>query len=105
MKSITIVAEQVSDRALAIGLPTTGVISVVVDQTPGPETDNSLVASYRALRNPRRFRPNYRIDVVVEDGAVESVFDSVAIAYGAGLFSDAEMWVNADATASAAAAA
>lgn len=102
MKSITIVAEQASDRALATALPTAGVVSVVVHQTQGAAADNSLMASYRALRNPRRFRPNYRIDVVVEDGAVESVFDSVTIAYGAGLFSDAEMWVNAGANASAA---
>jgi hypothetical protein len=31
---------------------------------------------------------------MVDEAAVETVFDAVSFAYGAGLFSDAEMWVN-----------
>lgn len=31
-------------------------------------------------RNPKRFCPYHRIDMVVEDDAVETVFDCVAIA-------------------------
>ncbi len=102
MKSITIIAEQISDRALTAALPATGIASVAIKQNPGLGTGNSAVESYRALGNPRRFRANYRIELIVAEDAVESVFDGIAVAYGAGLFSDAEMWVDGGALASAA---
>ena len=37
--------------------------------------------------------------MVVEDDAVDTVFDSISFAYGVGLLSDAEMWVNNSALA------
>jgi nitrogen regulatory protein PII len=37
--------------------------------------------------------------MVVEDNAVETVFDAISFAYGVGLLGDAEMWVNAPALA------
>lgn len=102
MKSVTIIAEQISDRALAAALPTRGIASVVVTRNPGPRRGDAGIQNYQALRNPRRFNANYRIDLLVEEAALESVFDGVSFAYGAGLFSDAEMWVNRDALAAAA---
>ncbi|MCB0939195.1 MAG: hypothetical protein KDB72_03030 [Mycobacterium sp.] len=103
MKSITIITEQVSAKALAAAMPTTGVASVFVNPNPAATPrDHRSMESYQALRNPRRFRPDYRIDVVVDDDAVDAVFDGVSFAYGAGLFTDAEMWVNQTAPAAAA---
>jgi hypothetical protein len=37
--------------------------------------------------------------MVVEDNAVETVFDAISFAYGVGLLGDAEMWVKTPALA------
>lgn len=97
MKNITIITEQVSDAALAAALPARGVASVAVGSAVRPAL--APAETYRGFRNPNRFTPNYRIDLVVDDDAVESVFDGISFAYGAGLFSAAEVWVNAPALA------
>lgn len=98
MKTITIITEQISDRALAGAIPTAGVASVNIT-TAGSGIRDAFhtidVASHRRLRNPSRFAPAYRIDLVVEDDTVATVFDGVTTAYEAGFFSDAEIWVNA----------
>lgn len=97
MKTITIITEQVSERALAAAFQTNGVASISVSTAQSGTPVGG--ARHRCFRNPRRFSANYRIDVVVDDAAVETVFDGVSFAYGAGIFSDAEMWVNAPARA------
>ena len=91
MKTITIVAEQVSDQSLAAVLPPKGVVSVAV--SPSGSVRRDPTAEYQAFRNPNRFAPRYRVDVIVDDEAVETLFDGISFAYGAGLFSDAEAWV------------
>ncbi|MGI9125335.1 MAG: hypothetical protein ACR2JM_11380 [Mycobacterium sp.] len=99
MKTITILAEQVSEKSLSAALPNRGVASVTISRDLLFGGEPSEMAAYRGFVKPLRFTPNYRIDLVVEDAAVEAVFDGVDFAYGAGLFSDAEMWVNAPALA------
>lgn len=92
MKSISILAEQVSDRALAAVLPPTGIASVTLGDAGRRNSD--AVDDVRGFRNPARFSPRVRIDLVVDDHVVETVFDALSFAYGAGVFSDAEAWVN-----------
>ena len=91
MKTVTIIAEQMTDRMLVAATPNRGVVSVRVSEL---HTGLRDAAEIRAFRNPNRFDPHYRIDVVVEDDAVETVFDCVSVAYEAGFFSDAEAWVD-----------
>ncbi|WP_313673990.1 P-II family nitrogen regulator [Mycolicibacterium sp.] len=90
MKTITIIAEQMTDRMLIAATPNRGVVSVTVSEVHRGLRD---AAEIRAFGNPNRFDPRYRIVMVVEDDAVETVFDCVAVAYEAGFFSDAEAWV------------
>ena len=97
MKSIAILAEQVSDRALAAALPPKGIASVTISTSPHRETTG--MSDYHGFRSPTKFNPAFRIELVVEDEAVETVFDGISFAYGAGLFSDAEAWVSAPAAA------
>lgn len=99
MKTITVIAEQVSDAALAAALPREGISSITVSPSRGADRDAVAIEDYRGFRNPKRFSPAYRIDLVVEDSAVDAVFEGIAIAYGAGYFSDAEAWVNRPALA------
>lgn len=99
MKTITIITEQITDRALAAALPTDGIASVSVTRGPAAAPGSAAV---RAFRNPNRFSPEFRIELVVADDAVESVLDGIDVAYGAGLFSDAEAWVQAAALTPAA---
>ena len=102
MKNIIIITEQLSDPSLKAALPAVGITSTVISHDRAHQSIGSGMENYRALHNPQRFRPNYRIELVVDEAAVDSVFDSVAIAYGAGVFSDAEMWVENIAAATAA---
>lgn len=94
MKNVTILAEQMSDTSLSAALPPEGIVSVTVLRTRSSRTDAAAAETYVGFRNPQRFNPTFRIELVVDDDAVEQVFDSVSFAYGAGFFSDAEMWVD-----------
>lgn len=93
MKNITIITEQISEQALAAALPTEGIASVTVS-SQGSARRGLIAADHRVFFNPNRFSPIYRVDLVVEDDAVDTVFDGISFAYGAGLFSNAEAWVN-----------
>ena len=99
MKTITIIAERMTDQALSAIVPTRGVASVEVGPNRADLRAAAPVRDYRSFRNPSRFTPAVRIDMLVDDDTVETVFDSVSFAYGAGIFSDAEMWVEAPALA------
>lgn len=98
MRTITVITEQVTDRVLTAAVPPRGIASVRISANHGG-VDDIDAATYRSFRNPDRFKAAYRIEMVVEDDAVETVFDSISFAYGIGLLSDAEMWVNAPALA------
>ena len=94
MKTITIITEQVSDKSLAAVLPTTGVSSVTVTEDRSAGWNAAAAENFHGFRNPRRFSPNYRIDVVLDDATVDVLFDSITVAYEAGFFGDSEAWVN-----------
>jgi hypothetical protein len=104
MKTITIVAERVTDQALAAAIPARGVAWIKVranrsDVVSGGTGGDATMPGYQSFRNPSRFNPAVRVDLLVDDDAVETVFDGVSFAYAAGIFSDAEMWVEAPALA------
>jgi nitrogen regulatory protein PII len=101
VKTITIIAERVTDQSLSAVVPANGVASVSVSRNRPDRGEASAILS-RSFRNPSRFNPAVRIELVVDDNTVDTVFDAVSFAYGAGLFSDAEMWVQAPVPALAA---
>ncbi len=94
MKTITIITEQISDKAMAAVLPTSGVASVTVTEDGSSSRGSHATENFHGFRNPKRFSPHYRIDVVLDDATVDALFDSIAFAYEAGFFGDAEAWVN-----------
>ncbi len=99
MKTITIVAERVTDQAMTAIIPTSGVASVMVSPHRAGVGHTGESLEYQSFRSPSRFTPAVRIEVSVEDDVVDTVFDGVSFAYAAGIFSDAEMWVEAPALA------
>ena len=99
MKNIAILAEQLSDRALAAALPSTGIASISISQERSLCRETGARQNFHGFRNPARFNPSVRIELVVEDESVETVFDGISFAYGAGLFSDAEAWISGPAAA------
>ena len=101
MKTITIIAERVTDQSLSAVIPANGVASVSVSRNLPNRGEASAILS-RSFRDPSRFNPAVRIELIVDDNTVDTVFDAVSFAYGAGLFSDTEMWVQAPAPALAA---
>lgn len=98
MKTITILTEHTTDRGLAAAIPTAGVASVSISRSGLQSATLAAAAGYRSFRSAR-FSPQCRIDLVVDDAAVDSVIDCVSFAYGAGFFGDAEVWIDASAMA------
>ena len=99
MKNVTIIAERLTDRMLAAAIPTAGVVSVSVSSRGLAVRDSVPAGNATAFHNPARFDPHYRIDMIVEDDAVDAVFDCISVAHGAGFFSDAEVWIDSPALA------
>ncbi len=95
MKTITIIAERVTDQALSAVIPTSGVASVRISPARADIRDAAAILDYQSFRNPARFSPAARIELVVDNDTVDTVFDAVSFAYGTGILSDAEMWVEA----------
>lgn len=99
MKTITIIAERVTDQALSAIVPDGGIASVMVRRNHSDVRESARIEGYQSFRNPSRFNPAVRVDLLVEDSTVGTVFDAVSFAYAAGVFSDAEMWVETPALA------
>lgn len=93
MKTVIILTERVTDSSLSAVLPAEGVTSVRVRKNPSHAAKPPVAEGYRNYRNPLRFNPAVRIELLLEDVAADRVFDAVSFAYGAGFFSDAEMWI------------
>lgn len=102
MKTIAIVAEVLSDRSLSAILPPTGVASVTVTRDVSVSRETGPTSRFRGYRNPARFAPRVQVELVVADDAVQTVFDSLDFAYGAGMFGDSEAWISEPAPALAA---
>lgn len=96
MKIITVIAEQISPVALNAALPPAGVVSVTVSEAQSFSRTSRTIGSYRGVKIPQHFRPVFRIELVVEDSAVERVVDGIAFARGAGLLGDASARVSAE---------
>lgn len=99
MKTVIILAERLTQSSLSAVVPARGVRSVRVEEDLSDSGNQFVGQGYRSYRNPRRFNPAIRIALLVEDEAVAAVFDAVSFAYGAGFFSDAEMWIESPALA------
>lgn len=99
MKSVVIIAEQLSGQSLSAAIPANGIAVISINEGTGGVAVADDAQSYRAFRSTTRFTPRYRVELAVEDDAVEAVFDGIDVAYGAGLFSDAEVWAVAPALA------
>ncbi len=99
MKTITIITDQMSDEMLAAATPASGVDSVNVTHAGSDLRGAVQTGTLRAYRYSDRFDRCFRITLVVEDDAVESVYGCVEVAYGAGIFGEVEMWVNRPALA------
>ena len=99
MKTITIIAERVTEQALSAIVPATGVAAVRVGANRTDFRGTAAIEGYQSFRNPSRFNAAVRIDLLVDEDTVETVFDAVSFAYAAGIFSDAEMWAEAPALA------
>jgi nitrogen regulatory protein PII len=96
MKIITIVAQQISAQALAAALPTEGVSAVTVTETKTFNRTATAVESYRGRKIPQHFSTVHRVELAVEDEALQAVTDGIAFARSAGLLGDAKAWVTAE---------
>lgn len=86
MKIITVIAEQVSAEALNTALPADGVISVTVSETQSFSRTATSAGSYPGVKVPQHFTPAFRVELEVENSAVDRVLDGIAFTRSAGLF-------------------
>ena len=91
MKIITVIAQQVSAEALNAALPADGVIAVTVSETQSFSRTATTVGSYRGVKLPQHFTPIFRIDIEVEDTALDQAIEGIAFVRGAGLLGDARV--------------
>ena len=91
MKIITITAQQMSADALNTALPPEGVISVTVSETQSFSRTATSVGCYRGVRVPQHFTPIFRVELEVEETAVDRVIEGIAFARTAGLFGQARV--------------
>jgi nitrogen regulatory protein P-II 1 len=96
VKFITVIADQMSDKALAIALPAEGVTSVTVTESRAFSRSATAVESYRGRKIERHFSTVYRVELVVEDEAANRVIEGIAFARSAGLLGTAQAWVSAN---------
>lgn len=97
---ITFIAGNLSDCSrLSMALPSQGVLSVTAVEPVFCERRAAESGAHRRFRSARRFAPNYRMEVVVDDDAVEQVLYGIDVVYGAGLISEIEVWVHSPAPA------
>lgn len=97
MKTVVILTERLTQSSLSAVVPAEGVASVRVARHLSAGREAFAPESYRSYRNPQRFTPAVRIELLVEDDAVATVFEAVSVAYGAGFVNDAEMWIESPA--------
>lgn len=102
MKTVIILAERLTRSSLSAVIPAEGVTSVRVARNPSDRRGEFAPEGYQSYRNPQRFNPTVRVELLVDDDAVAAVFDAVSFAYGAGFFSDAEVWIETAALTTAA---
>ena len=91
MKIITVIAQQVSADALNAALPADGIISVTVSETQSFNRTATSVGSYLGVKVPEHFTRIFRVEIEVEDTAVDQVIEGIAFARSAGLFGDARV--------------
>ena len=99
MKLITVIAGQLSPEALSAALPTEGVLAVTVSETQSFNRTATSVETYRGRKVPQHFRAVHRIEIAVDDEALDAVIDGIAFARGAGLLGEATAWVTPESPA------
>lgn len=99
MKLITVIAQQLSPEALSAALPTEGILAVTVSETQSFHRTARAVESYRGRKIPQHFTTVHRIEIAIEDAALDAVIDGIAFARGAGLLGEATAWVTAESPA------
>lgn len=85
MKLITIMVEQASVEGLSAALPKSGVASVTVGELERFERDAVSVETYRGAKIAKHTRRMFRVELLVEEHAVDYAMAGLSFAVSAGL--------------------
>ena len=88
MKLITILVEQSSVEGLSAALPQTGVASVTISEVERFSRDAVAVEVYRGTKIARHTTRQFRVEMLVEDHAVDYVMAGLSFAVSAGLMGE-----------------
>jgi len=94
MKLITILVEQASVEGLSAALPQTGVASVTISEVERFGRDAVAVEVYRGAKIAKHTTRQSRVEMLVEDHAVDYVMAGVPFAVSAGLLGECKgAWI------------
>ncbi len=85
MKLITIMVEQPSAEGLSAALPRSGVSSVTIGEVERFEHDAVASQTYRGAKIARHTSRQFRVELLVEEHAVDYVMAGLSFAVSAGL--------------------
>ena len=93
MKMVTAVIKPFKLEEVREALSTLGVQGITVTEVKGFGRQGGHTETYRGSEYQIDFVPKIKIELVVDDGAVDSVVDAVKAAAATGKIGDGKIWV------------
>ena len=94
MKLITAIVKQFTLEDVKTGLEQTGILGMTVSEVQGYGRQKGHTEVYRGAEYSVDFVPKVRVEVVVDDSAVDKVVDVIVQAARTGKIGDGKVWVS-----------
>ena len=95
MKLITAIVKPAKVDDIKVALQAAGVAGMTVSETRGFGRQKGHTEIYRGAEYRVDFLPKVRIEVLAEDGEVQSIVDTIVEAARTGAVGDGKLWVTA----------
>lgn len=93
MKLITAIIKPFKLEAVKDALKSSGVNGMTVTEVKGFGRQSGHTETYRGAEYEVDFIPKLRLDIVAEDGAVDSIVDAITSSAQTGKIGDGKLWV------------
>lgn len=94
MKLITAIVKPFTLEDVKAGLEQTGILGMTVSEVQGYGRQKGHTEVYRGAEYSVDFVPKVRVEVVVDDAAVDKVVDVIVQAARTGKIGDGKVWVS-----------
>ena len=94
MKLITAIIKPFTLEDVKTGLEEMGVLGMTVSEVQGYGRQKGHTEVYRGAEYTVDLVPKVRIEIVVEDGSVDNIVDTIVSAANTGKIGDGKVWVS-----------